>query len=249
MLPQGLRTIIIEEGLVTMKGASKLPKSLTSLTTHSQVFDSESMSCLGFISNFELWTRDKTLRGDLKSNWLSSLLPSSSVTPNPESASKCTEICDYNAHLAKLTIIGAGRRSDFCPYVQEPFFDSLPKFKSLTTLGIYSCGGISCDWLCMIPRNVTSLSIETLTTFPTESQLSTLPTSLRSLELDVEGEINLECDWNDEFLQCLPRSLNSFYFNAAVFPNLTYDMYRYLLDTSLCCARNVPFNCPFDRLC
>jgi len=79
---------------------------------------------------------------------------------------------------------------------------------------------------------VTDLTVYSLSTFPTASQLSMLPTCIKYLDLDVSIDnvdaYDHKCDWTDETLQSLPRSLYVFYINAMHFPNLTKRMYEYL---------------------
>ena len=94
-------------------------------------------------------------------------------------------------------------------------------------LEIVSSGGTPSDWLCLIPQQVTELHIESLITFPTADQLSSLPKGLISLRLIVLGGRDVQCDWKDEDLLSLPRSLQEFYIFGS-FPNLTRRMYEYL---------------------
>ena len=229
MLPPGLQVLRITEGLITTKGASKLPKSLTSLRAYLNAFDNnESLSYLRHISKIELSIREDIPVGDLNPNWLSSLLPPSSSFPTPNGdcvSGGCTDIYENNNyHLSSCKIVGP---SSTDPLIQKPFFDSLQKFKNLKKLSISSCGGISSDWLCLIPQNVTVLKLS-LSTFPTATQLSMLPTCLKYLRLRVGDNTNFECDWTDEALQSLPQSLHEFWITASDFPNLTHRMYEYL---------------------
>ena len=184
MIPPGLRVLNVDEGLITTKGASKMPKSLTSVTTHLKVFDNnEAMSYLKQISKIELSTYGIPI----------------SEPPNP-------------AIISNL---------------QTLLFESLHEFKNLNTLSILHFGGISSDWLCLVPQTVSDLDLS-LSTFPTAIQLETLPTCLRYLKLRVGGGQGLECDWTDEILQSLPRSLHKFWINASEFLKLTQRMYEYL---------------------
>ena len=114
------------------------------------------------------------------------------------------------------------------PTIQvEPLFDSLQKFKNLNRLQMADCGSISSDWLSLIPSNVTHLNL-CLSTSPTANQLSMLPACIRYMNLCIGDKVDLGCDWTDEILQSLPRSLHGFWINAGDFPNLTQRMYEYL---------------------
>ena len=230
MFPLGLQGLVIKEGLITTKGASKLPKSLTYLRTHLKVFaNNESMSYLRHISELDLSTPN-TPYGELNENWLSSLLLSSFPTPNHDCVSGCTNICDYsNYDLTSLTLYGrlpgGYMLKSIIPHVQKPLFDSLQKFKNLNTLSITYCAGISGDWFYLVPQTVTNLDL-TLRAFPTANQLSILPTCLKYL--GVGAGHDAECYWTDEILQSLPRSLLKLSIHAREFPNLTHRMYEYL---------------------
>ena len=235
VLPPGLQMLDVEEGLITTTGASKLPKSLTSLKTPLNVFDkNESMSYLRHISRLDL-TSAYTPLDEPNENWLSSLLPSSSPTLTQDFVYGCTnDIYDnvINYHLTSLAFDGSRWGLSKCSHVQEPFFASLQKFKNLKTLSIQDCHPISSDWLCLIPKNVTDLKVHSLSTFPTANQLSMLPTSLKYLDLDVQdprSKIRVrKCYWTDEDLQSLPRSLHKFLINTSNFTHLTQRMYDYL---------------------
>jgi len=256
MLPPGLQVLHLDKGLITTKGSSKLPKSLTYLFACLNVFDNnESLSYLRHISEIYL-SRRETAVGDLNSNWLSSLLPSSSPTFNRDWVSGRTDICDNNYHLTSLHLCGADLiwdESSSTPHVQKPLFDTLHKFKNLTTLQIEYCQGISNNWLCLIPRTVTFLKLY-LRTFPSAKQLSMLPPCLHHFGLHV-GDPDSECGWTDEILQALPRSLHTFWISVREFPNLTKRMYEYLplnlQHSSMkynCVDSNIDFIPPLDRL-
>ena len=167
----------------------------------------------------------------MNEDWLSSLLPSPSLpTPNDDiCVSGCTDVYENhnNNHLTSLTLVGGSIRV-ICPHVQKPFFDSLQKFKNLKVLYISHCGGISSDWLCLIPQNVIDLSIQYRSSAPTANQLSTLPTCIKYVSLQFGDENDFECDWTDEILQSLPRSLHRFEIDASDFLNLTQRMHEYL---------------------
>ena len=222
MLPAGLLTIKLEEGQLTRKGASKLPKSLTSLSAYFDVFDKKkTMSYLWYIPNIKLGrsldSRRKTLS---KSKWLSSLLPSPSSAYNRNCISGCTDLSHYNHHLTTLSI-DVGRH-----LAKSSYFESLPKFKNLNTLWLFFPGCIPSDVLCLIPENVTDLRLDLVATFPKASQLSKLPTRLRCLHL-VPSSKGRICPWNDKDLQSLPRSLQVLKVYGE-FLHLTHRMYDYL---------------------
>ena len=225
MLPTGLQSLKIDaEGLITSKGSSKLPKSLTSFTAPFQVFDNtETMKCLAFVKILDL--RAKNRSNDFE-DWMSSLLPSSIPTCNKHNDSTgLAYIQGDNYHLTSL-IVDEREETIPSPYLTKSFFLSLSKFKSLATLKIWSSGGTPSDWLCLIPQQVTELNISSLSTFPTVSQLSKLPTCLKYLNLSVEDNC-LPCNWTDETLQSLPRLLQKFVINGP-FPNLTERRHEYL---------------------
>ena len=215
-----------------------------SLCTHLKVFNNnESLSHLWYISEIDFSADDPFGERDssVNENWLSSLLPpsSSSSSPNPNlgCVSGCPDVFDYkNYHLTSLRLDGGSNLDKdldqepiICPYVQKPFFASLQQFKNLKTLNILHIGGISSDWLCLIPQNVTRLKVNCLNTFPTANQLSTLPPYLKYLSLSVEHKENaLECDWTHEVLQSLPRSLYKLSIKPRRYSHLTQRMYEYL---------------------
>ena len=154
------------------------------------------------------------------------------VCSNHDFVSGCTDTDDNNYNLTSLNLEVTG---EHCSHLQ-PFFESLQQFGNLKTLQILDGRGISSDWLHLIPPNVTDLGVHYLTTFPTANQLSTLPTCLRYWDLYVAGLYNNECDWTDETLQSLPRSLHRLWITASAFPNLTERMYDYL-------PPNLQFSC------
>ena len=249
MLPTGLQSLEIEEGLITSKGSSKLPKSLTSFDAPFQVFDNtETMKCLAFVKILDLWPNG---RSNSFEDWMSSLLPSSTPTCNKHNDSTgLAYIQGDNYHLTSLSV-GESEKTILSPYLTKSFFLSLSKFKSLVKLEIWSSGGTPSDWLCLIPQQVTDLNVNTLITFPTVDQLSALPKGLIFLSLNVLGDIDVQqCDWKDEDLLSLPRSLQKFISNGT-FPNLTCRMYEYLppnlQDSGLICG-SADFESPLARL-
>lgn len=223
LLPAGILALSMEEGLIRTKGASQLPRSLKTLKTYFEVFENNQViSYLGHISKLELKTAQLEPRGGLDEYWLSSLLPSRSCSKEGH-LYDCASDDDGNQHLTSLVVQGVeGKINRF--YAQEPFFKALLEFKNLRTLKIRWHRDISSDWLRLIPKNVTSLSIESLNAYPSAAQLSTLPNSLTYLNLDVERE---SCDWKDETLQSLPGSLQVFWINGS-FPSMTRRAYEYL---------------------
>ena len=231
------------------------------------------LSHLWYISEIDLMVDEPlgqwSSSSKVTENWLSSLFsPSSSSSSSSSSplnivcVSGCPDVFDYNnCHLTSLTLNGEWDEVPIdCPYVQKPLFGSLQQFKSLKTLEISYCGGISSDWLCLIPINVTRLKVDSLSTFPTANQLSTLPPYLKYLILRVEyikNVLECECDWTDETLQSLPRSLYELSIEPRIFLHLTQRMYEYLpknLHSSTLEYRNlgsnklVDFLPPLDRL-
>ena len=250
MLPTGLQSLKISgKGLITSKGSSKLPKSLTSFNAPFQVFDNtETMKCLAFVKILDLWANGRS--NDFE-DWMSSLLPSSTPTCNKHNDSTgLAYIQGDNYHLTSLYVDG-DMQTIPSPYLTKSFFLSLSKFKSLVKLEIVYSGGTPSDWLCLIPQQVTELDIDSLITFPTANELSSLPKGLISLRLIVLGGRDVQCDWKDEDLLSLPRSLQRFYIIGS-FPNLTRRMYEYLppnlQDTRTLRCGSADFKSPLARL-
>ena len=181
---------------------------------------------------------------------MSSLLPSSTPTCNKHNDSTgLAYIQGDNYHLTSLNVTG-GEETILSPYLTKSFFLSLSKFKSLVKLEIVYSGGTPSDWLCLIPQQVTNLHIHSLITFPTVDQLSSLPKGLIILRLTVLGGMDVQCDWKDEDLLSLPRSLQTFTINGS-FPNLTCRMYEYLppnLQYSTLRCGSADFESPLARL-
>lgn len=184
------------------------------------------MSYIGHVSNVELTVTQHTARfGEMNEHWLSSLLPSSS----PRSSNQDCTHNDFNPHLTSLQV-SVDRGFEITsrrPLIKKSLFDALPRFINLTTLKIWEFGDLSSDWLSSIPQSLTDLHICTLNTCLTATQLPMLPKGLRYLGFEINREITTECDWDDETIQLLPRSLQSFYTNCA-FPRFTKRMYEYL---------------------
>lgn len=243
-LPPQLTSLKADKGILTEKGASKLPKSLLTLHINLGVFSAnEVISYLRYIPKIEF---SVSAKGEMNvdANWLTFLRPSSSLD-----LKSVNDVASSGTISGELDINMGYRDSTF---LGPNSFESLSQFLHLSVLHIYAGWKIyiPADYIQFVPKNLRELEIGTLERFPTPSVLSTLPKRLAYLRFRVNGGT---CTWKDEDLETLPRSLQTLLIGGKCsFPNMTRNMQThlppYLIELKVDGSTHELFTPPLDNL-